>query len=280
MDSRHKNKIVRTTVSVLLSFLIAAALFAGVFAVELQAGWLNCSKLHQELSSNAYPYQMIDQMEEEIKELLETHAIGEAVVDNIWNEDELYRIFYGYSENVLLKGKTENNDTYRFAEKLKGSLEDMLTEQGAGGLDAVASEIDLTVADAAAIYQNYMYPGFLERFYRLADSTHPALYLMIVVSLIVFAASVAVLWKLYHYKHHAAEYIAAGFLTGTVWNFLAVLFVGNGGWIASAGIGPEFYRNLIEGFLKSSLQIGIMVTGIELLLFLVLWTRIRISRKG
>lgn len=263
----------------ILSFLTAAAVFAGVFAAELAFVWLNCEKLHHEISMNSYPYRMAEQMKADIGELLDKHAVRREALADIWDEQELYRIFYTYSENVLLKGKTEQNDTYGFEEKIKQSIEETLKVQEAENLEAVSEEIDLTAAEAAVIYQNCMYPGFLERFYQLSEGAKPILYAVMAISLFVMTAAAFVLWKLSQSKRHAMEYIAGGFLAGSIWNLPAVLLMGNGRWVTVSGIGPEFYRNFVEAFLNRGLQAGLMVTGIEIFVFLIMCTRIRREKK-
>lgn len=275
----HEKKKVRQVVSIILSFFIAAAIFTGVAAIELQKSWMNRELLQQTGSSNGYSYQMIREAEEGIVKVLEKSALPSSVLERIWDEEALYRTFYQYSEEVLVEGKNRETDTENFRSELDKSIREFLLENKVTVTEVLEQEIAHTVGDAADVYERLMYPSFLNRFYQLAHSVERLCKVVMGLSIFLLVVCFAGLYRMYHYKHHALEYVASGFFAAILLNIPAIVIMGNIKWVELAGIGPECYRNLIREFLKRGVQTDCMMLAVEILLFLLLCAWIRERRK-
>lgn len=277
---REKRKL-RLAVSVVLSLVLAIAVFCGVFVLELSRGVLNRERLQQTISSKSYPYQMIEQMEADILKILEKNAIPASVLQEIWDEEELYRVFYQYSDEVLQNGTVPETDRYGLEEKLTQAIDSYLEDKGVVNTDVIDVQVKQTISDVSRTYNNYMYPSFLEKFSVFAIEFEQYTGIIVFVCFVVVVLCFVALWSMYKYKHHALEYAASGFLSAVFWNIPAVLWMGNGDWIAPSGIGPDYYRTLVEAFLQQGLWTGLMILAIELLIFLLLCALVREhKRKG
>ncbi len=275
----HKNKKARLVLSVILSLLTAIAVFTIVFAIELVRGWMSCELLQQTISSSGYSYEIIREAEDEISAVLTEHELPETVLADVWDEETLYRNFYQYASEILSTGTSTATDAAEFEAELTEAIDAYFADNGLADTDAVADDVKQTVGDAADIYQRYLCPSFLGRFYSLSQNVNRIFRNTAIVSALVLLLCIVCLCRMYHYKHHALQYMTGGVLAATIWNIVAVAALGRTNWLDSAGIGPVCYQNLIEKFLKKSAQTDWMVIAVECLALIILGLAIKMLRR-
>lgn len=275
----HKNQKIRMICSILLTFLLALSVFAGVFAVEVRRGWLNEERLLRTISSSGYTYQMVQQGGEELEELLDAKAVRKTVWSAVWDEEKCYRSSFGWAKDILQKGTSEKNDSGEFQEKLQEEIRKDLEENQVVITDAMSLDIEQTVKDAGNIYERCLYPSFLEKLHQFSKTAEKKIFAVMAISGAIAAVCVLSLWRSYHYKHHAMQYMAAGIFTAILWNVLALSYIGRGTWLKKSGIGPEPYLSLVKEFLKKGNLTGAVITGLEVLVCLFLCMGIRSKRK-
>lgn len=274
----HEKRKLRLVLSVCLSFVIAIAVFILVFALQVERGWINPGVLNQIMSSNSYQYEIIDEMKEKMLQVLDSHAVDDDVLEQIWDEDKLYRAFYLYSDTILSDDKTIDSDSSDFEGMFRESLQAYLEKSGVMDFD---NNYEGIVAEITNVYEHYMQPSFLIRFYQLHEKYEVKLRAAAILGALTALVGCIVLWNMYHYRHHALQYVAGGFFAAIIWNVVTTILMGRIQWISEAGVKPDCYQKLIGNFIQRETFRGYMVLALEVVLFLLLCTWMnRLRKKG
>lgn len=277
--SKNRNNRARKALSVVVAFLMGLAIFCGVLAMEMRFGWLSCKGLYQTMVGGGYAYKNVQQLEEDLGTLLAETSLSGERLEECYSEEDLYRTYIKNVEAVLLKGKSSELDTDSFGTQLVDAITADLQSQNVTLTDDMQRQIEQVGVRATQIYTNTMSASFVEKFREISDAFGNAALVIMVVSLAVVVAGVLILMKLYRYKHHSLQYIAAAILFALLCNIATVVMIGRDGWIRESGIGPEAYRAMLEQFNLRGLEFGGLITLAELVILLGLCILIQRLKK-
>lgn len=269
----------RKIFSIVLTFLLTLSLAVSVAAIELERGWLSEDRLLQLISSSGYAYEMEEYAKEEIAAYLEEKSIPEEILSEVWDKEDIYRDFLSRTKEVLKKGKSSKGNSAPFQKELQAAILKDLESNQVIVTNAISMDIEQTVEEAGIIYERCLSPSFFGKFHQFTQTAEKWCLRVLILSIAVALVCIILLWRQYHYKHHAMQYMAAGVFTAILWNLFMIVFAGSRDWIAKAGVEPEAYRNLLEEFWDGGIRTGCLMTGIEILVFLILCMGIRAKRR-
>lgn len=269
--SRHRReKVLKRLLNLFIAFVVGLALSGCVFVLELHYGWQSSRLLYQTVVGSGYAYRNVQQYKESLVDLLEEQALPEEIVDDIFNEESMYRQYSRDIERVLLKGEDVQRTGEEFGESFAAAIERNLTGQGMSINEELQDQIDQIGHRAALNYENLMSVSYMVRFRELAEESFPMIRLGGLIALAVMLIGACVLWKLHHYKFHALQYYSSAVLFASVCNVLSILVLGRTGWIRNVGIGPESYRGMLEEFYKKGVEFCSLITLVELAVLMAL----------
>lgn len=256
----HKGSHGRRALSVVLAFLMGLAIFCGIFSIEMRFGWLSCQGLYQTMVGGGYAYKHIQQTKEALGTLLEEAGLSEDLLGEAYSEDKLYGAYIKNVEAILLKGADPKKETSELGAQLVEAAMADLQAQGVTVTPDLQEQIEQTGMNAQQIYESAVSASFVEKFRQMSEAFNGISLAVLAASLVIVAAGVLVLLKLYHSKHHAVQYVTASLLFALLCNIAAVAVVGRDSWIRESGIGPEAYRAMLEQFNLRSLEFAGLVT--------------------
>lgn len=259
----------RKIYSIVLTFFLSAALASMAASAFFGWGWSSEKRLVRLVSSSGYAYEMTEYAKEEIISYLEEKSIPKTVIEKIWDEEKNYRSLVDQKEP----------DVKTFEKDLQKAVYEDLESNEVVVTNAMSKDIEQTVQDVTDIYERCLSPSFFEMFHQYMQTVKMWCCKVLLLSIVIALVCSILLWKSYHYKHHAMQYMAVSALTAALWNLAGLIWLGMGEWITKAGIEPEAYRNLLEEFHHGGIQLGIGIVGIEILIFGILCMRIKIRKK-
>lgn len=290
----HKNKNIRMGISLLLSFFLAAAFFLVYASLVIKIGFLPGNAWQSYLRGSGYGSKMSEEAEEKLTELLETYGLPAGVAEGLIGQETLQMEYSRWleecwksekkdsqnkdsGEDSIQKEASEENLQRReaFEEQLKEQVMTYLANYQIKLTEQLEQEIQAMTTEAGGIYESCLNPSWLPRMMNLQEKYQGTLMAAGVVGLVTAAICILLLWSLYHYKHRAIRFVCFAMEASLAWSALLLVFLGQKGWVAKAGIAPLAYQELVGGLTDIGMQTGLLALGVEcvLLILLFIWIK-------
>ncbi len=271
----RKNKKEKMGISLLLSFILAAAVFLVVSAVVLKTGFLPGNSWRNYLTGSAYGKQISEEAEKKMTELLEEHGLPKEAAGELIQQETLLVTYSRWLEECWEKEAEALGQQEEFQKQLKSSIAAYLEAQQVNVTEQMETEIQTMAEEAGRIFQRYLNPGWLSQMLKLQRKYQGIFTAAIIAGIMTAVLCGLLLWGLHHYKHRALRFILFGMEAAALWNGLFFLVLGQKQWIAQSGIAPAAYQNLIRGLTDVGIRNGLLALAAEfwILFMLAVWMK-------
>ncbi len=266
-NAMRENKKLRIVLSVILSFFLTAFLLVVFLCTELGVGYFSEKEFQKAIQSNSYGAQVEEELSQKLKELFAKLELPETLVDQAFEETDIYVLFHNYAEG---------RDA-RFQEELEHSFQTVidryLEEQQVHMTQAIQDALELLVKEAGRICERAVYPGFIAQYYEMARTVRHYLLILGIAASCLSAACIVVLFAMYHYKHRAVRYMAYSTIAATLFNLIGMWYLRYTGVLQVTGVEPDYYQQFLDQYRLQGLgpwywvsAAGVVITVLLLML--------------
>lgn len=260
-----KNKKLRAYLSAVMSFLMAVALFVFFTGALLQAGFLSARNARTIASSGKVVAGMTKAAEEEMEAL----ALSAGLSQREWhymivgiNFESDYR---NYVIQMFDHGQAWDAGRETFEAAVQQGFDDYLTDNGIVSTGEMEADIASVQSRMMAAYQRFLQPAWIGAFLGFREARTLPIGIVMAVSAVIFAVLLALLWRMYHYKHRALRYGVYASSAAVIWNAALLLVMWLRSGVEAWGVGPKAYTDMIAGYMNQSLLLAAFVVAAELL---------------
>ncbi|MCR5792366.1 MAG: hypothetical protein K6G65_04285 [Lachnospiraceae bacterium] len=270
---------VRKVVSYILAFFIAVFLWAALCAVSLWVGLFAKQEFRNTVMGEAYfedvhasiterfraeyaEYGLPGSFVEETLTLERVRSDGAKVIDRMiadttakttYSSDDYRDKFVSEVEEDFQK----DMEQYLEAENLKG--------------DKTAVQIsESLVKEAPYIYFEEMRFPLVEQYLKYYRACMPGVRMILIVSGVLLVICSLAVVTMYRRRYHGLRFVFYGVVSGTWLNLMSTLYIRRNFIYNESGMLSDGYRATVDGFITKSMNQGVIISGIGVLLALVL----------
>lgn len=235
----YKNRKIRATASLTVTFLLSAAFFLLFFCIEMRIGYFNPKVFQSSLHAGNYGIGMEQEMLTKQKELFASYGLPESLTEEIWKENEAYLAFLKYADN-----EEEQKDGSNFGQQ--AVLKNYISRQSVYETESVQETIETVVSESAAICARYVYPSFVTGYRQFVQKRNPIFTGIMIGAAVVSIVCILSLFRWYRHRYHAMRYVIGSFFVSLVWNFAGTVAMRCGNMFSVSGVEPSCYKEFLE----------------------------------
>ena len=265
----HEHKKLRTVLSLLLSFFLSLCILGAMLALEYRVGITGKRSVREAMTESNYISNARNKITAQLGELLKKMNLPEELAEQMIEEDEIYLTVTNYVDAVF-NGKTVTLDTTGFQESFNQVINQYLLKHNIRVSSQLDQSIKVATKSAESTYRQYLEPDFVKTIYQFSENLGHRLMVLGILCLIGAAIIIAVLLLMYHYKHHAVQFLLYSMIAAIGMNVFAAFGLRRILSLEKLGVGPEYYLEFLNQYLKGGENLAIAVSVMAIVVALAL----------
>lgn len=251
---KKNKKTEHSTISLLLSIVMAVGIFIVLTAVSSSLGFFHKNTITSSLQKSDYGVQAAQELQGKVDELLTGAGLPSGLWQDMIDEGTLYTEFAAFREKPTDKSKAEEFDA-----ELKSRIYSYLTSQGVEQTEDVKRTVEALGKEAGSLYQKYLMPSSIPSLDNLSAQWGNTLKLIGDISALVALVCAGILWKKERYHHRAMRCITASTFAGAFWYLLFHIWLQDKLKSITTEIQPDYYQNFMSQYLSVSFQTSFVI---------------------
>ena len=276
---RSKKKLIRNTISAILSFVLTLFIAILLCAVSLQFGFFDNDLILSKINESNYYNNVYSELTNNINTILDSKNLPTDLVKECISDKRVYINGKQYINNSLV-GKDTVVEVDKINEELETILVDYYESNGIQVDEVVQSSIDSVISDIDSEYMRMIRFQFVDYIKNYKAEYKEIMTWFLPLIIVMSVIIIVVLLKIHRYPHRGVRFTAIALASACLLNMLLPLYCIINKLYDGLNILPKYYCHFLETYIKWSCYAFVYVGAFGIVVAFILFGIMRVLKHN
>jgi hypothetical protein len=270
---KQKSAKLQSIISVVFSFILTVLILILLLAMGLYFGAFNEKIIKLKVSESNYYNETYSLIYDNAKTIVADAGLPVTVLEDAVTLERVYIGGKYYVEDVLA-GKQPTYKTEKLEDALRSNIDNYLATQKVTITDELKVGTDELVAKVSQEYRRGIQFDFINSISKLKQAYMHIILIGVPILLVLMAAIIFILTRMYKYKHRGIRYINSSVITASAMvGIITLIMLITRSYNITAQ--PKYYMVFLNNYFKWNIQIYLCMAGFGIITSVLLFVLTR-----